>query len=269
MTDRACICIEACRAKLLLKPFGVTEARAMFNPNRLHAILEASSLSRAGAAHATAEFGGRDLNLVLLINGELLQPTGVGGAEGKIGPGVQLTQVSRVGKGLYTVNTLDLTPGFMSREFTFALPSPATEIAEGNFILVNSKGKQRKFRASLLPLRTDRKMEGNVLCDYNTNAAAKAGKAFSFRIRFQTPNGSPDANAKIVRAESIWRTPETQGDSTKIRDLPAASVFSFQSTDSGGLYKFDLPTDGLGPGTYELRLLVEGTAKTLFFAVKD
>jgi len=270
MTDRAYICIEACRAKLLLKPFGVTEARAIFNPNRLHAILEATSLSRAGAAHAAAEFGGRDLNLVFLIGGQALQPRDIGGAEGGVGPGVQLTQVSRVGGGFYAVNTLDLTPGFMSRAFTFELPSPVAEVEEGNFILVNSKGKQRKFAASLLRLRAERKTEPALLCDYNTNASTRAGKAFPFRIRFQTVKGGPDADAKIVRAESIWRPPEMQGgQSTKIRDLSAASVFSFQSTQEGGLYRFDLPTDGLEPGRYEMRVRVEGNTKAVFFNVKD
>jgi len=38
----------------------------MFNPNRLHAILEASSATRNGAARANKQYGGRDINLVAL-----------------------------------------------------------------------------------------------------------------------------------------------------------------------------------------------------------
>jgi len=74
-----------------------------------------------------------------------MQPQTVGGPEGGIGTGAQLTQVSRVGRGFYAVNTLDLTPGFLSRAFTFVLASPVVDVTEANFILVDSKGKQRRF----------------------------------------------------------------------------------------------------------------------------
>ena len=84
----------------------------MFNPNRLHAILEASSATRNGAARANKQYGGRDINLVLLIGGGMMQPQTVGGPEGGIGTGAQLTQVSRVGRGFYTVNTLGSDPRF-------------------------------------------------------------------------------------------------------------------------------------------------------------
>jgi hypothetical protein len=266
MTDRAIICIEACRAKLLLKPFEVADARAIFNPNRLHAILEATSITRNGFAHANKQFGGEDLNLILSVGGEMLQPLAIGAPRGGTAGGVQLTQVSRVGRGFYTVNTLDLTPGYLSRAFTFELPSPAAGIAEVNLILVDSKGKQKRFSANLSPLRADTKP--GIAFDYPFNGAVKPGKPFSFRVHMDSGQGA----SKVLRAESIWRAPEAKGAlATKIKDLPPESVFSFHPDEQGGggLLKFDLPTDGLAPGKYQLRVLVGGHETNLFFGVRD
>jgi hypothetical protein len=236
--------------------------------NRLHAILEASSATRNGAARANKQYGGRDINLVLLIGGEMMQPQTVGGPEGGIGTGAQLTQVSRVGHGFYTVNTLDLTPGFLSRAFTFVLASPVMDVTEANFILVDSKGKQRKFGASLLPLRTDSGAQTIVVCDYPVNSATRQGKPFSFRLRVDSGHG---AVPKIVRAESIWSAPEARGEqATKIKDLPLDSVFVFQPAEhGGGQYRFELSTDGLAPGKYRMQALIGERITTLFFAVRD
>jgi hypothetical protein len=198
----------------------------------------------------------------------MVQPQTVGGPEGAVGTGVQLTQVSRVGHGFYTVNTLDLTPGFLSRAFTFELPSPVADVAEANFILIDSKGKQRKFSASLLPLRTDSGTQAIVVCEYPVNAATKQGKPFSFRLRVDPGHG---AVPKIVRPVSIWSVPEAKGEqATKIRDLSPELIFIFQLAEhGGGQYRFELPTDGLAPGKYRMQVLIGERTTTLFFAVKD
>jgi hypothetical protein len=266
MTDRARICIEACRAKLLLKPFGVSEARAIFKDSRLHAILEASSMTRNGAARAAEEFGGRDINMVLMLDGEMIQPIVIGGATGESGPGLELTRVSRAAPGFFALNTMDLTPGFLSRPFTFEPPAIPTR---ASFILVNADGKKRNFTASLLPLRPGRQIDSTVLLDYPLDAAVKPGKPAFFRVQVVTDKKTPDTDAKIIRAESVWRTPTARGsEALKVKDLPITSVFAFHATGRGGVYEFELATDGMEPGRYGLRANICGSTKELPFNVK-
>ena len=250
MDDRANICLEACRAKMLLKSFGVAEARRLFNPNRLHAVLEVASMTVSGALNARDNFGRNDINLIILLNDQQIQPVYVSGAHSETASGIQVGTINTAGNFAF-VNTLALAPGLLTRAFAFEIPAIP---AKAGFILVQSDGKKQQFEGSLLDLKQRLDDIARIRLQYPNDLTVKAGSPAKLRFSFCDLNGKVTLRATIVQAESIWKTGKTPTeDRVKVKEIQAPAVCSFKRNfEEGGIYEFSAPTDGLAPGTYEL-----------------
>jgi hypothetical protein len=265
MTDRALICLEASRAKLLMRPFGIEEARKLFVPGRLRATLEVESMSSSGARYARKHYGGQ-INLILVSGDDLVQPAFQSGTSASTGDGVAISQVSRIMGNLYAVNTLGFMPGMLTRGFAFKL-SQIPNSAE--FILVRTDGKKERFRAQM---DLERKMDpaSHALLRYAPDSGAKAGKPITLSFSLVGgPKAKGPESVYIVEADSVWRTPIVVGQvPVKVADVPVAAVFRYHESEDGGVYRLDFPTTGLEVGRYELRVRVGDQVRSLPFGVK-
>lgn len=265
MTDDANICLEACRAKLLLQKFGLPEARALYKANRIQAVLEVDSATVIGAQSAREDYGKRDINLVLLDGENLLQPSFIGSPSSETGAGLAMGTITRAGNVAF-VNTIGLVAGILTRSFSFDLPVlPQT----ARFILIRSDGKKQRFTASLADLSPNLEDDFQILLQYTPSAAVPSGQDAQLRFSMRDGRGKPISRPLIIRADSIWRQPITvTGRPSKVADLPATSLFSYRRDAETAIYSLALPTAGLEACPYSLQIRVGGHIKALSFSVK-
>ena len=171
----------------------------MFRANRLHAVLEAESMTVNGGRNARKKYGG-DVNLVIIDGGDTIQPTRIGNSSAEIGDVVEIGTVNRVGKNLLVYNSMGLASGMLTRLFSYNLSSlPAV----AHCVLVQADGKQKPFTATLSDLAPTPDDDFRILP--SRSEATRAGKPAEIRFYLENANGKPMSRPLIITADSIWR----------------------------------------------------------------
>lgn len=266
LTDHARIALEACRAKLLMKPFDVEDAHALYRLGRLHAILEADSMTVNGARIAQQEFGGPNVNLVLLLGDDIVQPISATGARATVEDGVAITQVRPIARNIYSVNTLGLASGLLTRAFAFDLPSIPDK---ANFILIRGDdGKKLRFTANLA-MAPELETETRAMLRYAADSTVKPGKPVSLAFSLLTQKGKDPDTIFLVEADSIWRTPTVVGQHAElVSQITTPAVFRYRRGEDAGVYQLELSTAGLSAGRYDLRVRIGKATRSLPFGIK-
>ena len=121
---------------------------------------------------------------------------------------------------------------------------------------VDARGKKREFKAPLSVLSEDSDIR--IVQDYPTQDPVRHGKACTFKVHIIRANMKPDKMVRIVQADAVWSSAEPQ---SLVTQLPPATVFGLEPAEDGWIYRFDLHTDDLAPGNYELQVRAGETPK--------